>query len=78
MNISIYLEDPLAKQLNLYAKLIHTSRNTIIREAIKEWIKQHQTKQWSSAIMDFKGIPDMPTFESHRNELSPPQTDPFS
>ena len=78
MNINIYLEDSLGKQLNQYTKLIGKSRNAIIREAVKEWINLHGVKEWPSSILKFKGIDDTVSFESHRNDLLPPKEDPLA
>ncbi|MDD2816731.1 MAG: hypothetical protein RL368_1668 [Pseudomonadota bacterium] len=33
---------------------------------------------WSPEIMAFQGIPDMPAFESYREELLPTQADPLA
>ncbi len=43
MNISIYLEPPLAKKAQQYAEKMGTTRNAIIREAVKVWLLQHDT-----------------------------------
>ena len=54
------------------------SRNAIIREAIKEWLTSHETKQWPASIMNFKGLENVPSFETNRTELLPPSEDPFA
>lgn len=77
MNVNIYLEDELAKQLDELAKITGRSRNMLIREAVRDWIKYHNTKQWPKAVLNFKGCKDMPPFESLRNELIAPKEDPF-
>jgi hypothetical protein len=71
MNINVYLEDPLAKSLNQYAKKSGTPRNAIIREAVKEWIIHHEVKQWPKSILTFKGLTAIPSFESYRTDLLP-------
>jgi len=35
-------------------------------------------KQWPKSVLEFTGFPDMPPFESGRDELLPPCEDPFS
>lgn len=77
MNINIYIEDSLAKELNISSKKTGKPRNAIVREAIKEWIKHHQKKSWPETVLKFKGVPDIPSFESTRDELSPPSEDPL-
>jgi len=77
MNINIYLEDSLAKSLNHCAKKLHQSRNAIIRDAIRNWVSQHEIKKWSKSILNFKGLKDFEPFESYRDELNPPGEDPL-
>lgn len=77
MNLNIYLEDALANSLNQCVKETGQSRNALIREAIKEWLTHHLTKKWPNSIMKFKGISGVEPFESHRNDLLPPDEDPF-
>jgi len=72
MNINIYLEETLAKSLNQCVKQTGASRNAIIREAINEWILHHQVKHWPTSILNFKGVAKTPSFESFRDELTPP------
>lgn len=77
MNISIYLEQPLAKKTQQYATKMSMSRNAIIREALRVWLLQHDTVSWPRSILDFKGISDFSSFEEERNDLLPPNEDPF-
>lgn len=72
MNINVYLEDTLAKSLDYCAKKTGASRNAIIREAVREWIIHHEVKQWPKSVLDFKGYADVPSFESFRDDLLPP------
>ncbi len=77
MNVNVYLEDPLAAQLDKIAKQTGKSRNMLIREAVRDWVTHHHAKQWPKSILNFKGCKDMPPFESIRNELLPAKEDPF-
>ena len=77
MNINIYLEDLLAKSLNHYVKQSGQTRNAIIREAIKEWLAQHEIKKWPNSILKFKGVREAAAFESYRSDLLPPKEDPL-
>lgn len=79
MNINIYIEDALANELKKYTRDLKKSRNAIIREAISNWIKQHQTAKWSKEILAFTGDPAMPRFEATREELlNHVEKDPFA
>jgi hypothetical protein len=77
MNINIYLEDNLGKKITDNAKALGKTRNAIIREAIKEWLKYHKANQWPASVRRFKGITDFPDFEYYRNDLIKPKDDPF-
>ena len=77
MNINIYLEDYLAKQLELHAKKFHKKRNSIVREAIKEWLVKHSERRWPSSIMQFKGIKDFPDMEEIRHNIIEPNKNLF-
>ena len=77
MNISIYLELPLAKKTQQFAKKMGTTRNAIIREALRVWLLQHDTTSWPKSIVNFHGIADFPPFEENRDSLLPPSEDPF-
>jgi hypothetical protein len=78
MNVNIYLEENLAHQLDKYIEQSGTKRNAIIREAIKEWLARRQPQKWPDCIMNFKGDPDFPPFESFRENLLPPKEDPLA
>lgn len=77
MNINIYIEDTVGRELSLRAKQVGKPRNAIIREAIKEWVKTHGSTQWPRSVLNYAGTPDAVAFESHRNELTPPTEDPL-
>lgn len=72
MNIQIYLEDYLAKQLTQYAEKFHKKRNAIIREAIKEWVVKHTERQWPESIIQFNGIEDFPDVTEIRQNVIQP------
>ncbi len=78
MNINIYLEDTLGKNLNQYATQLGRTRNAIVREAVKEWIDHHQITKWPNSILGFSGVKDFPSFESHRADLASPKEDPLA
>lgn len=78
MNINIYFEDSLGKNLNQYAKQLGKTRNAIVREAVKEWLDHHQTAKWPRSILKFSAIDDLPSFESHRIDLATPNEDPLA
>lgn len=77
MNISIYLEEPLAKKAQQYAEKMGMTRNAMIREAIKIWIIQHEASEWPESVLNFQGVSDFPSFEEGRADFMAPIEDPF-
>ena len=72
MNINVYIEDPLAEKITQAADAFGISRNSIIREALKDWLLHHKANKWPQSVQEFKGNQSFPSFESHRSELTPP------
>jgi hypothetical protein len=78
MNLSIYLSQDLENRLSLMSQQLHTSKNSIIREALEEWITRHTPhSSWPPHFFDFEPINDAPDFSSYRKDLSPPKEDIF-
>lgn len=69
MNINIYIEDHLAKQLSYYAQKFHKKRNSIIREALNEWLQHRINKTWPESVMEFEGIEDFPDIKELREDI---------
>ena len=78
MHFNIYLDDETGRSLNQLAELSGESRNALIRKAISEWIAKQARPAWPQTILDWRGIPDFPAFESSRSELKPASEDPFA
>ena len=80
MNVNLYINDELAKQLDMVALTTHKKRNTLIQEAIFNLVKDHRGKTWPESILNFKGIKDLSDwdgFEQYRKELKEPNSDIF-
>jgi len=78
MNFNIYLDDTIGQKLNATAKRIGENRNALIRKAVSEWLAHQFEPQWPEAVTNFKGVVDVPLFESSRNRLKPPVNDPLA
>jgi len=78
MNINIYLEDELGSKVTKAAQALGASRNSVIREALKEWLMYHKSQKWPASVTNYKGDPNFPAFESYRAELGDPKEDPFA
>lgn len=70
MNLHIYLEDDLMKKLTEYSGKFHRKRNSIIREAIKEWVARHTENKWPQSVLEFEGINDLDDMKHLRQNLS--------
>lgn len=78
MNFNIYLDDETGRQLTSAAEQAGESRNALIRKAVSEWLSRHAQPQWPDAVLDFKGMAEMPAFEASRGDLKPPVNDPLA
>ena len=78
MNFNIYLDDETGQQLNQLAKRAGESRNALVRQAVSDWLNRHGKTQWPDVVLAFKGIADVPLFESGRDRLKPPIDDPLA
>jgi predicted transcriptional regulator len=78
MNFNIYLDDETGRQLSQAAEQAGETRNALIRKAVSAWLSHHSRPQWPDAVLDFKGMPDMPIFEASRDRLKLPPVDPLA
>jgi hypothetical protein len=75
MNFNIYINNNLAKELDVLVTRTKKTRNKLIQEAIEKFIATNRKKTWCDAILAFKGVPgldDWGGFEQHRMELETP------
>lgn len=57
---------------------LHTSKNSIVREALEEWINRHNLhSSWPPHFFDFEPIKEVPHFSAYRKELIPPKENIF-
>ncbi|MGI0482899.1 hypothetical protein ACN4EE_19205 [Geminocystis sp. CENA526] len=75
MNFNIYLEEELGNNLMMLAEKLGKTRNSIVSEAICEYINKQKRLQWSSTILNFTGIDDGIEFKSYRDDLLPPDNE---
>ena len=74
MNLSIYLTPKLVSKLSLIAQKKHISKNSIVREALEEWLAHHYpNSNWPTNFFDFQAVKETPDFSSYRSELAPPK-----
>lgn len=76
MNFSVHLNDELVEQLNEIARETGKARNSLIREAVGEWLGRRRPGKWPAEVMNFGGMRRIKRFEKNRKGLRPPR-DPF-
>lgn len=69
MNFNVYLKKDTGQKVTQIAKKLHRSRNSIVNEALEEWLGKHTKARWPKNFFDFSPIKDTPDFKSFRNDL---------
>ncbi len=69
MNFNVYVNKENGKRITQIAKSLHRSRNSIVNEALEEWLERHTKTKWPKAFFGFSSIEDVPDFESLRKDL---------
>jgi hypothetical protein len=80
MHFNLYVNDDLIDEMKVVMKKTGKKRNTIIVEAIKEYLEKRAKKGWSKKIMEFNGIEgleDWEGFEADRKDMKAPRENIF-
>lgn len=77
MTFTIYINEELAQRVMRLSKSLKRSRNSIITEALEEWLNKHTDKPWPKGFFDFEPIEDVPDFEALRKKNKAPTKDPL-
>jgi hypothetical protein len=78
MNFNVYVNKKIGDRLSRIAKSMHRSRNSIINEALEEWLASHSNSKWPSKFFEFSPIEDVPDFKAFRKELKDIPEDPLA
>ena len=78
MHFNIYIDDATGERLKRLAEQTGRSRNSVIREAVADLLARQGARGWPDEVLAFRGVPDTPPFESHRQELAAPEDDPLA
>jgi len=69
MNFNVYLNKKIGEKVTRVAKALRRSRNSIVNEALEEWLSKHTKAKWPKNFFDFSPIEDVPDFKSLRKDL---------
>ena len=72
MHMNIWLNNELVKGVEAIMKAEGKKRNTVIADAVNEYVKKKHHNEWPESIMNFKGIKgleDWKGFEADRENL---------
>lgn len=78
MNFNVYLDAKSIARLERLAKARRKARNALIREAVEQLLTRDSSAGWPEEVLDFKGVPGSPRFESSRGKLVAPHRDPLA
>lgn len=77
MNFNVYLRKNVGDRITKAAKILHRSRNSIVSEAIEEWLKRHSSSSWPKNFFNFEPIENVPDFKKLRKDLKNLFEDPL-
>lgn len=69
MNFNVYLKKETGERVSRMARSLHRSRNSIVNEALDEWLSKHTKTKWPKNFFDFSPIEDIEDFKSLRRDL---------
>ena len=70
MNFNVYLPKKIGEQLDKAISVLHCSRNSIITEALRDWLGKHLAAEWPSGFFDFQPLENVPDFKALRKDLA--------
>lgn len=70
MNFNVYLREEMGSKIKKAAKKLHRSRNSIITEALDEWLEKHYNTHWPKDFFDFEPLEDVSDFKEFRKDLT--------
>lgn len=70
MNLSVHLEDRLAKELTRLVKRSKSNRNALINEAVRRFVAQERRSTWPAELLEASPVDDFVPFETLRSAKS--------
>ena len=78
MNFNVYVNKKTGERIKKVAKNLHRSRNSIVAEALDEWLSRHVQRQWPKNFFEFTPIKDAPDFKALRKDMEAISEDPLA
>lgn len=69
MNFNVYLNKTIGERITKSAKSLHRSRNSIVNEALEEWLAKHTQTKWPKDFFTFDPVENIPDFKALRLDL---------
>lgn len=70
MNFNIYVSKKTGENITKMAKQLHRSRNSVIVEALDDWLKSRTNSKWPDKFFDFSPIKNVPDFKNFRKDFA--------
>lgn len=77
MNFNVYVNKNLGQKLARATKRFHRTRNSIISEALEEWMREHEKSSWPKGFFDFEPVEGVEDFKVYRQDLGSIKEDPL-
>lgn len=77
MNFNVYVNKRTGERVTKVAKTMHRSRNSIVNEALEEWLNRHASSKWPKGFFDFDPVEDVVDFKEFHRDLKPLLEDPL-
>lgn len=78
MNFNVYVPKDIGAKLSRATEALHCSRNSIVTEALAQWLEVHLPSKWPKGFFAFSPMQDVPDFKALRSDLADvTNEDPF-
>lgn len=78
MNFNVYINKKIGERINQIATSSHRSRNSIVNEALEEWLYNHTQSHWQENFFEFMPVEDVQDFKASRKNLKAISEDPLA
>lgn len=78
MSFHVYVEPELEEKIEAVCKKTGRKRNTIVREALREYVEKLASQEWPDDVFRFKPDAELSRFESLRENMYQQRDDIFA